>query len=133
MPLIDLTAQANSLRADYGDSHAAHMPATYHVHLYTDDPRNGGVELTATGGYAALAVANSSANFPDPDAAAELTTAEFQWTATAAWSDVATWAQISDGAGVLYDGAPLPARINVTQADTIVRVSARIFYNEFGD
>ena len=131
MPLISTTAQANSIKGMYGDSRAAHMPATLKVHLYTDDPREGGTELAATGGYVPLSVANSSANFPAPDAAAELETAFFEWTSTGAWSDVATWAQLSDGTN-LYDGGPLPQRINVTKAGTVVRVSARIFYNELG-
>lgn len=130
--LKSTTAQENSLRADYGDSHAAHMPATYQVHLFTADPDQGGVELAATGGYAALSAANDSVNFPDPTDGT-LQTTDFEWTSTAAWPEPATWAQLSDGAGVLYDGAPLERTIYVTTAGTVVRINARIFYNQFGD
>lgn len=130
--LKSLTAQANSLRAMYGDDRAAHMPATIYVHLYTADPDNGGTELAEVGGYTPLAMANTSANFPDPDADALLESADFVWTSTGAWSAVAKWAQLSDGAGNLYDGGPLGRRVNVTQAGVEVRINARIFYNDLG-
>lgn len=130
MPLKSLTAQANSLKGMYGPTRAAHMPATLFCHLFTDDPDDGGTELTSAGGY--VAASRPSDDFPAPDAQAELTSPDFTWTSTGAWSDVATYAELRDSTGVRYDGGPLPQRINVTTAGVVVTVNARIFYNELG-
>ena len=128
--LKSTTAQANSLKAMYGPTRAAFMPATYYVHLFTADPDDGGTELTTAGGYAPVAI--PADDFPAPDASATLETPDAVWTSTAAWSDVATYAELRDGAGVRYDGAPLGRNINVGQAGVVVTINARIFYNELG-
>ena len=115
--VLSTTYQNRWLDALLGSSRAASMPATVLVHLYTDDPSDGGVELDSTGGYAALSVANNDTNFPPADGGGK-TSADFSWTFTAAASDIALWGVVSDGTDLIV-GGPLPDPINVTGAGTV--------------
>lgn len=98
------------LDALLGSSRAAAMPATVYVHLYTDDPDEGGVELGADGGYVALTKTNDDTNFPAATAG-EKTSADFVWTFTGATSDIGQWGVISDGVDLII-GGPLSTPCN---------------------
>lgn len=87
---LDTAAQNAGLQAWFGDGRATSMPSSWEVALFTAHPLDGGTELTSTGGYTRLVVANTSANFPTPTAGV-IVSALLTWaTPTAAWSDVAT-------------------------------------------
>ena len=112
--VLSTTYQDRWLDALLGSSKAAAMPATVYAHLYTDDPDLGGVELASDGGYAAVSLANTDANFP-PASGGEKTSVDITWTFTAAASDEATWGVISDGTDLII-GGPLTTRCNIGDA-----------------
>lgn len=87
---MDIAARNDALACMFGDARSTRAPATWEVALFDGDPLTTGVELTAGGGYAPKAVANTTANWPEP-ANGAITAAPIDWgTSTGAWSDTAT-------------------------------------------
>jgi hypothetical protein len=129
MPLVSDDGENAALAACYGDGHAANWPASFSLSLFDGDPRSGGVELAASGGYAAVAVANNSTNFPAP-VSGEIVTPSFSFpTSTGAWSGEATWWVLRDGA-TLLEGGELDDPVDVTTSGTTVQVSLSIFHDD---
>jgi hypothetical protein len=131
MPLLSTWARNADLDANYGDKRAAHWPATIRVRLFDGDPREGGAELPATGGYAAVTVNNASAVFPDASGGVKTTTPISFGTSTAAWGAVATWAVLENPTnGNRLDGVALAEDVNVTAAGYGVRVILEITHDD---
>jgi hypothetical protein len=107
---LNITAQQNGLLGDVGswaadDEHA----------LYTDDPYEGGTELTSTGGYTRQVGALTwTADVGEPSISAEI---DFTHSG-GGYSDVANYWVVfeSDGTTIRWR-KPLPTPVNVT-ADT---------------
>lgn len=132
---LDISAQNAGLKAWFGNGRAASMPSSWEVALFTDHPLFGGTELTSTGGYARLVVANTSANFPDPTVGV-VQSALLTWAApTGAWSDVATTFLLLDHADSTtrwYVGL-LSQAINVTGAGPAFQTQLAIPWNTEGN
>ena len=132
---LDTAAQNAGLKAWFGDGRAVSMPSSWEVALFTGHPLDGGTELTATGGYARLVVANTSANFPDPTVGV-VQSALLTWAApTAAWSDVATTFLLLDHADSTtrwYVGL-LGSAINITGAGPAFQTQLAIPWNTEGN
>jgi hypothetical protein len=127
MPIASPIIQGKALDACYGDGHAANWPGTVYIGFLSADPRAGGVEPSA-GGYARIAVANTSANFPNANTsgasaiksnALELVTPP----STAAWGTDCTWFAIYDAAtgGNAGDCGQLNATVSVPAANYTAR------------
>lgn len=131
MPLLSTWSRNAALDACYGSQRAPGWPSTVVVRLFTDDPREGGTELPATGGYAAVTVANTDAVFP-PAAGGLKTTELIDFgDSSAAWGAVATWAVLEHPTnGNRLDGVELNEDVNVTAAGFGVRVALEIRYDE---
>lgn len=117
---MDVNAKNASLRCMFGDDRSSQAPATWAVALYDADPNLAGVELDATGGYAAQSLANSTANFPAPASGATTSAAVSFGTSSGAWSDTATHVGLKDGSGNLWYSRPLAEPITVTAAGQVV-------------
>lgn len=111
---MDTAAMDALLDAGYGTTRATHCPASHELALFYGDPRDGGTELAADGGYARVTV-----DAADWSAASggEKTTAWMQLPPTTdAYSSMAThWALIASGE-VLWDSGPLTEPLEVTGA-----------------
>ena len=117
-----------SLANDYGDSRGANSPSTVELRLYTADPNNGGTEFSGAG-YAALTVANTSANFPAPDGGEIVTPWLEVFTPTEDVDNPPLWWQLVDpSTGGLMDGEALAAPV-AGVAGTPIRVRCRIRYS----
>ena len=135
MALLDVAAQNASLDNDYGANKGPNSPAALELALFNGDPANGGVEMDAAGGYAAVSMSNDGTNFPTAaDGQKICATQNFapstdQWTA-AGLPDVATyWALRDPASGALWDTGQLAAEISVEASGTNVSVQPIIFYN----
>ena len=105
------------LDAILGDGRAASMPATVYVALFSTAPSDagGGVELAGSG-YARVAVANTTANWPNAAAGQKSNANEILFpVATANWVN-ATHAAIFDAAAA----GNMLAWTNLTTAKTIL-------------
>jgi hypothetical protein len=132
---LDTAAQNAGLQAWFGDGRAASMPASWEVALFTAHPLDGGTELTATGGYTRLVVANTSANFPTPTSGAVVSVA-LTWAApTDAWSDVATHFLLIDHADstTRWFVGLLSQSIDVTAAGPAFQTQLQIPWNTEGN
>lgn len=96
MPLASEAASNRDLDANYGDGHAASWPDAFTLHLFDDDPRDIGVELSGDG-YAPAEVANDSATFPDAASGVKTSVLIPFAAATADWQTV-TWWLLKDAA-----------------------------------
>jgi len=116
MPLGDVTYQNDSL-----DDLVGGWPATgAKYHLYTSDPAleddPTDVELTSTGGYAAVDFDPS--DWAAADDGTKSTTSPVSFgTATAEWSDVATYWAIVDSDGLIVFSDALTSPIGALGAD----------------
>lgn len=119
---MDIDARNAALACMFGDAHSTSAPATWSVKLYDGDPLTTGVELDAVGGYAALAVANTTANWPAPSSGAIISAAFDFGTSSAAWSDTATHVVVADGVGAtgIWYSRALAEPITVSAAGVVV-------------
>lgn len=112
-------AKNDDLAANYGDNKASMMPTTVTCRLYVGDPTAGGVEVSG-GGYAGVAIANTTANMGTPSGG-QLgpITVSFP-TATGSWGTPDHWA-FTDGSGNLRDTQPIsnPTAISSGQTPTL--------------
>lgn len=129
MPLVDTAAQNAALDACYGGDHAIMWPAAFTVRLYDDDPRNGGLELPADGGYAAIIVDNDDILFPPADGGEKVAGPFDFGTSTDAWGGVGLWVAFEDS-GVIYDAVDIPDPVVVDAADQSVLVVATLFHQD---
>ena len=111
MPYGDVAEAAKALDAQFGASHGSAMAASHTLHLYTDSPYNGGVEITG-GGYAAATVAND-AGWP----AADVTTATKVRTVTmpaptGAWDVALCWVLMNGTAITAWEFLDGPLEID---------------------
>ena len=128
---LDSDAQANALDALLGDDRGAKMPASFEVALFNAHPDFGGTELSATGGYARVTVANDSTTFPD--ASPDKTSAPIPFAAaTGAWSDTATHFLLLDAADstTRYFAGLLDDEVDVLVAGTVVTPSLRFYWDQ---
>jgi hypothetical protein len=101
------------------------------VRLFTDDPRTDGVELPATGGYAAVTVDNTDANFPPATGGIKSSEPIDFGTSTAAWGQVARWAVLEHPTnGNRLDMVELNEDVNVTAAGFGVTVTIDIQHDD---
>lgn len=129
--LSSTIAQNVSLDAMYGANKATIAPGSFHLALYAGDPNLGGVELTATGGYARVTVTNNGTNFPAATSGRKTTTAQTFPTSTGAWSAVAThWGFLDAVSGDLYDTGALLEEVDVTATGQTATVQPVIFYTD---
>lgn len=130
MPLLSDEARNLALDSCYGDDRGPGWPGTVVARLFTDDPRDGGLELPAGGGYAAVTVPNTSVVFPAAVGGVKTVEVDFG-TTTGAWADVATWAVLCHPTtGAWLDGVGLAEDVNVTAAGFGVAVVLEITYDE---
>lgn len=134
MALVSVAAQNASLAMSYGASHGSLAPDNLEVALYVGDPANGGTELSATGGYVAVTVANDGATWPDAPADGAITSAPIAFAAsTDAWSDTADWWLIRDAdTGDAWDSGLLSDPVGVFRAGVVARPSLTAFYEDPG-
>lgn len=125
---LDTAAQDASLDNDYGASAGANAPSSHELALFTDDPRLGGVELDATGGYARVVVTNDGTSWPAASGGMKTCAVQTFADATGAWSDTATWWVLLDGS-TMWDGAPLDDEIDINEAGAGPVVQPKIYYN----
>ncbi len=131
MPLMSTCAKNAALDACYGSARAAAWPATVRARLFTDDPRTAGVELPATGGYAAVTVNNTDAVFPPASGGLKTSEPIDFGSSTAAWGDVATWLVLEHPtSGNQLDAVELTEDVNVTAAGFGVRIIVEITHDE---
>ena len=127
----DHTARNASLDANYGTNRAVNWPASVNFRLYAADPVTGGAELSSTGGYVALSVANSGTNFPAAATSIKSSGVALSFAAsTGAWSAAAAYWAFESG-GVIYDSGPItdpttgtPTPVTVSTANVTVRFAA---------
>lgn len=130
MTLLSATEQNRSLALFYGASRGAGSSATHELALFTGDPRTGGTELTATGGYARVSITNDGTNWPAPSGGMILGADQTFAASSGAWSDTATWWVLyAVDSGEMADGMPLDDEIDVSVTGETPRVRPRIFYN----
>lgn len=132
MPLGSVQYENVTFRCFYGDDRAAIAPASFTLHLYDGHPLNGGVELPATGGYAAVAVANTTANFPAPVNGQQEMVAQPFAASTGAWPNVGRYAVLKDPAGVLVEYWRLARghMVKINEAGAVARVPGALFHND---
>lgn len=130
MPLGSVTYESKAFKACYGDTHSSEWPASFTLHLYNGHPLRGGVELAATGGYAPVTVANTSANFPVVDGEVDSPLFAFP-TATAAWSATGRYAVLKDGSTLVeFWRLARKHQINITEAGQVARVPITLWHND---
>lgn len=106
MPVV-ADSEANSLVTSFTNR-------TLTLALMDGDPRDGGVELAAVGGYARVTLA--AAAWATAVSRARTTTNPAQFpNPTAAWSATATWWALYDGATCVF-AAPLATPVTVSAA-----------------
>jgi hypothetical protein len=130
MPLGSVTYEDKALKACYGDTRSSEWPASFTMHLYDGHPLDGGAELTSAGGYAAITVANTSANFPVVDGEIDGPLQAFP-VSTAAWSDTGRWVVLKSGATLVeFWRLARGHRVNITAAGQVARVPVQIWHND---
>lgn len=123
------TARNMALDACYGDNRSTVWPASLQLALYAGDPTSGGSELSSTGGYARVVVANTTTNFPAASAGVKTNGVTVSFAAsTAAFSAGFNYWAFLDGSSNLLDSGQVtdpntnsPITITVSQSNTIVR------------
>lgn len=124
--------ELTALRAIFGDSRASGVPASWTVDLYAGDPDDGGTVISG-GGYAALTVANTTANFPvDPDDANGLLLTVSWPASTAAWPTDATFLVLSSSSTARL-AFGLSDAVTVAQAGTTVTITQPIHWTDLAD
>lgn len=119
--LGSIAAKNADLDASYGDNHSSEWDSSLFLRLYSGNPTSGGVELPATGGYAALALSNDSANWPDASAGQKANGATFDMpVSTGPWGAAATYWWLTDSSGNLLDGNALSSPIIVIDAGVLI-------------
>lgn len=123
MSTSDTKANA-ALDALYGDAHASTFPSSLRVRLYIGDPADTGVE-PAAGGYAAVTVANTTANFPAASGRQKENGTDIVWpTSSGDWGGVCTHWALTDAAGDICASKALPEPIDVNAAGVTPRAVA---------
>ena len=130
MPLGSVEYEDKTFRACYGSQHSAAWPASFTVHLFADNPRDGGAELPAEGGYAPPTIANDDTNFPAPTGG-EQEVSLVTITATGPWSVTAYYAGLKDPAGVLVEYVELAAPLEVLAAGD-VNIPLNFWHDDLG-
>jgi hypothetical protein len=128
---LDTAAQDASLDNDYGATKGANAPSSHELALFTDDPRLGGVELDATGGYVRVVVTNDGTNWPAASGGMKVGAFQTFPDSTAAWSDTAKWWVLFDHADgtTRWDAGPLDDEIDVNAAGAGPVTRPSIYYN----
>lgn len=88
MPLGDVAEKNAFLDNQFGTSHGSAAPSSHALALFTDNPYDGGVEITGPG-YARVTLTNSS-GWPAATDGQKTRTATFP-TPTGAWDDASCW------------------------------------------
>lgn len=129
-----LAAQQLALKATYGASKHTDAPASFKFAIFAGDPRKGGVEMDAAGGYAAVTVTNNGTNFPAP--ADGQVTGAFQtfptstgaWTAAGVAADGTHWLLRDATTNAWYDSGELEEVASVDVAGVAVSARPIVFY-----
>jgi hypothetical protein len=88
---LSVTAQNDYLDNTLGAARGAATPAVLEIALFAGDPEDGGVELSADGGYERTDW--SSDDWTAAENGRQYSDGDVEWTSTDEWSDVAThWA-----------------------------------------
>jgi hypothetical protein len=109
-------AENGSLDMCYGNGFTSPWTATVYLRLYLSDPTLGGLEMSG-GGYAAVAIANNSTNWPNASGGQKTNgTALVFPTSTGAWSagSAGTYWGLTDATPNIFDSGPLVAPVIVT-------------------
>lgn len=128
---IDTVAQSAALDAMLGAAASSSMPTSFEVALFTDHPVLGGMELTSTGGYARVTVANNGTVFPAAVSGLKTSTTVSFGSSSDAWSDTAPYAVLIDAADstTQWFAVLLDDEVTVDAAGTSVSVELKIFWN----
>lgn len=119
------TYENKNLDAMYGDDRAPNMPATVYMTLYETDPTDAGsgTELSSgtSPGYAPVAVANTSTNWPVAVSSQKKNGTNITFpTATGNWEEANYWATKDAASGAIMHHGPLQDPISVVSGGTFV-------------
>lgn len=130
---LSVAAQNAALDALLGSGKAAGVPASWEVALFAGDPSNGGTELTSTGGYARVTVANDTAHWPAATSGEKTSTPVTFPTSTAAWSATATHFLLIDQADHTTKWFPgqLADDVVVSASGAVVIPTLSLYWNTF--
>lgn len=107
------------------------IPTTFEAALFTADPRLGGVELDATGGYARPTISLDLTDFPAAVGGQKVSVEVTYADATAGWSDTAPYVVLIDAADSTTQWylVPLTEEIDVTEAGPVPTAVLLIRFN----
>lgn len=118
MSLGSTTAKNGEITGTWGDNKGSTAPTTYTIRLYVGDPTSGGTEVSTSGtGYAAVPVANTTANVGTPSGGALGPIAVAFAAATGSWGTPDHWAA-TDGSGNIWDTGTISAPVAITAGQT---------------
>lgn len=107
------------------------IPTVFEVAAFTADPRLGGVELDATGGYARATLSLNLTDFPAAVGGMKTSVPLTYADATGAWSDTAPYVVLIDAADSVTQWylVPLTEEINVIEAGPVPTAVLLIRFN----
>ena len=112
---LSVAAQNDYLDNTLGTSRGAATPAVLEIALFAGDPENGGVELSADGGY--VRIDWDSDDWTTAENGRQYSNAELEWTATDEFSDEAThWAAFVPAEDDPYMSFALDEELDVSGA-----------------
>lgn len=129
MSVGSITAKNAYLDATYGSSAAlgAGVPSAWYLAFFNGDPVAGGTELTSTGGYQRIMIANTNAVWRVASAGQKKNAVDIQATpSSGAYSAQITHVAFMDdpNTGNMWDTGALTTPLTVTDPNTMVRFRA---------
>jgi hypothetical protein len=121
--LGSVTAEDGALAGIYGDDRGSTAPSSFDAALYVGDPTASGVEVAGTG-YAAVTIANTTANFGTPSGGQLGPIVIDFGTGNADWGTPDHWA-LKDGSGNFWNVQAIASPAAIATGDP-VSVSATI-------
>lgn len=126
MPIISVEAQNASLANDYGPTHGAQSPDNLELGIWDDDPRFGGAELPADGGYARVPISHSDFSTPADGKTTilvQLADSTDEWPTPGKW-----WVIIDADTGDLWDGDALNTPVVVAGAGSFDPMPVTVYH-----
>jgi hypothetical protein len=115
---LSVTAQNDYLDNTLGTARGAATPAVLEIALFAGDPEDGGVELSADGGYERTDW--SSDDWTAAENGRQYSDGDVEWTSTDEWSDVAThWAAFVPAEEDPYMSFALDDELDVSGAGSV--------------
>lgn len=127
---LDVAAQNAALDALLGRD-VSGVPTAWEVALFDLHPEEGGVELSADGGYARGSLSNDTTDLPAASDGLKTSVVVDFGTSTDAYSDTASYAVLFDAADstTRWFAVPLGQEVDVPAAGVPVKVRLSSFWN----